>query len=48
MDGYIEDYIKHYAEIVGSQNICSIVSNGAVSSEEEAKELLSFIDAMCR
>ncbi|OZG70001.1 hypothetical protein BTA51_28140 [Hahella sp. CCB-MM4] len=48
MDEYIKKYVNHYAEIVGSQNISSIISKGAVSSEDEARELISFIDTMCR
>ncbi len=46
IEGYIKDYILYYANELGLK-IDEILSKEKISSEQEAKDLLSFVDSMC-
>lgn len=46
IDGYMKDYLLHYANELGS-NIAEIISKDKISTEQDAESLLSFVDAMC-
>lgn len=46
IDGYIKDYILHYANEL-DVSIDQIISKEKISSEHEAKHLLSFVETMC-
>lgn len=44
--GYVKDYILYYAKELEFDKVPEIISKGVISSEEEAKVLLKFIDVM--
>ncbi len=46
IDGYIKDYILYYANELGLK-IDEILFKEKIYSEQEAKDLLSFVDTMC-
>jgi len=46
IDDYITEYILHYAKELKSKAGQSL-SKEKISTEQEAKDLLSFVDAMC-
>ncbi len=46
IDEYLKNYILYYANELGLQ-IAEILSKEKISSEQEAKDLLAFIDSMC-
>jgi len=46
IDNYVKKYILHYINRLDSK-LESIISEEKISSEQEAKELLAFVDLMC-
>lgn len=47
MDNYIKKYMIYYANLFDKE-IGTIIKSESVSSEQQAKKILSFIDFLCR
>lgn len=47
IDSTIIDFLSHYANALNATGIKSILDKSAVETDEEASELLDFLEEMC-
>lgn len=44
----IKDLMRHYAEELHDEKVLSVLRKESIDSESEAKDILDFLDSMCK